>query len=72
VSCDESRLSSDRREGKYLLSYRTPGGWVALTKDVLSDVLGAGRDVKVAGLPDAAIRTLTLMAPRLVVLTEGV
>jgi hypothetical protein len=26
---DEPQLLSDRREGKYVLSYKTPGGWVA-------------------------------------------
>ena len=49
--CDELRLLSDRREGKYVLSYQTPGGWVAVTKAVLTEVLGAGRDVKIVGLP---------------------
>jgi hypothetical protein len=67
VSWDEPRLLSDRREGKYVLSYKTPGGWVAITKDILTDVLGAGRDVKIAGLPAAAIGVLELMCPHLVV-----
>jgi hypothetical protein len=59
-------MSSDRREGKYLLSYKTPGGWVAITKDILTDVLGAGRDVKIVGLPPVAAGALTLMCPNLV------
>jgi len=70
VSCNEPRLLSDRREGKYVLSYKTPGGWVAITKDILTDVLGAGRDVKLAGLPAVAIGVLTLMCPHLVSLPE--
>ena len=72
VSCDEPRLLSDRREGKYVLSYKTPGGWVAITKDILTEVLGAGRDVKIAGLPAAAIGVLKLMCPHLVILPEDV
>jgi hypothetical protein len=64
--CDEARLSSDRREGKCLLSYRTSGGWVAITKAVLTEVLGAGRDVKIAGLPATAVGVLGLMCPNLV------
>ena len=32
-SYDEPHLLSDRREGKCVLSYKTPGGWVAITKD---------------------------------------
>jgi hypothetical protein len=66
--CEETRLLSDRREGKYVLSYKTPGGWVAMTKAVLTEVLGAGRDVKIVGLPAAAVGVLTLMCPNLVVL----
>jgi hypothetical protein len=64
---DEAHLSSDRREGKCLVSYRTPGGWVAITKSILTEVLGAARDAKVAGLPPAAASALRLMCPSLVV-----
>jgi len=67
---DETQLSSDRREGRCVLSYKTPGGWVAMTKDILTEVLGAGRDVKIVGLPPVAVGTLTLMCPNLVVLPE--
>ena len=63
----EVHLLTERREGKSLLSYRTSGGWVAITKDILTDVLAAGRDVRVTGLPAAAAAVLTLMCPTLVV-----
>jgi hypothetical protein len=65
---DEPRLLSDRREGKWLLSYQTPGGWAAITKTVLTEVLGTGRDAQIAGLPPTAVKVLRLMAPRLVIL----
>jgi hypothetical protein len=64
--CDEPRLLSDRREGKCVLSYKTPGGWVAITKTLLTEVLGAGRDVKMVGLPPVAGGRLKLMCPDLV------
>jgi hypothetical protein len=70
--CDEPRLLSDRREGKSVVSYKTPGGWVAITKNVLTEVLGAGRDVTVVGLPPVAAGVLTLMCPTLVILPENV
>jgi len=70
VFCDEPRLLSDRREGKYVVSYKTSGGWVAITKDILTEVLGTGRDVRMAGLPAAAMGVLTLMCPQLVNLPE--
>jgi hypothetical protein len=70
-SHDELHLLSDRREGRCLLSYKTPGGWVAITKAILTEVLGAGRDVKIIGLPPVAVGVLKLMCPNLVVLPEN-
>lgn len=69
---DEKELSSDRQEGRCILSYKTPGGWVAITKGILTEVLGAGHDVKIVGLPPAAAEVLKLMCPTLVVLPENV
>jgi hypothetical protein len=69
---DEPRLLSDRREARCLLSYKTPGGWVAISKDILTEVLGAGRDVKIVGLPPVAAGVLKLMCRNLVVLPENV
>ncbi len=65
---DEAYLVSDRREGKCVLSYKTPGGWVAITKAILTEVLGAGRDLKIVGLPPAAAGGLKLMCRNLVIL----
>jgi hypothetical protein len=65
---DESRLLSDRREGKCVVSYKTPGGWVAITKSILTEVVGAGHDVKIVGLPPQACGALKLMCPNLVTL----
>jgi hypothetical protein len=66
VSHDETQLLSDRREGKCVLSYETPGGWVAITKAILTEVLGAGHDVRIAGLPRPAGGVLRLMCPNLI------
>jgi hypothetical protein len=65
-SCEQDRLLGDRQEGMYLVSYRTPGGWVALSKDVLTEVLGTGREVQIFELPDDAARVLQLLYPGLV------
>jgi hypothetical protein len=70
-SYDEVQLLSDRREGRCVLSYKTSGGWVAITKAILTEVLGAGHDVKIAGLPAVAVGVLKLMCPNLVVLPEN-
>jgi hypothetical protein len=61
----DEQLSSDRREGKFVLSYETPSGWRAITKSILTEVLGAGRDAKIVGLPPAAVEVLKLMCFRL-------
>jgi hypothetical protein len=63
-SYNERQLLTDRREGKFVLSYATPGGWLAITKSMLTDVLGTGRDAKIAGLPLVAAEVLRLMCPR--------
>ena len=63
---DEPRLLSDRREGRCLLSYKAPDGWVAINKGLLTEELGAGRDVKIVGLPPEAVGVLKLICPNLV------
>lgn len=64
--CEQPRLLLDRNEGEFLASYRTAGGWTAISKDVLTDVLGAGRDACITGLPPVAADTLRLLYPGLV------
>jgi hypothetical protein len=63
--CEQARLLADRQEGMYLVSYQTAGGWVAISKNVLTDLLGAGVDVNINGLPDAARESLSLLVPGL-------
>jgi hypothetical protein len=67
---DETQLLSDRREGKFVVSYRTSTGWLAIDKTILTEVLGAGRDVTIAGLAPVAVGVLTLMCPDLVILPD--
>ncbi len=64
------QLLHDRQEGYFVLTYKTAGGWVAISKDILTEVLGAGHDVKIAGLPTAAMEALGLMCGKLAVLPE--
>ena len=66
----EAQLLSDRQEGRCVVSYMTPGGWVAITKAFLTEVLGTGRDVKIVGLPPAAAEVLTLMCANLAIVQE--
>jgi len=66
-SYDQTDLLHSRLEGEFVLSYRTSGGWTAITKDILTEVLGAGRDVKIVGLPRVAAGVLSLMCPHLAI-----
>jgi hypothetical protein len=66
--CDEAQILSDRREARCLLSHETAGGWVAIRKTLLTEVLGEGRDVSIAGLPPIAAGVLKLMCRDLAVL----
>ena len=68
---DEADLLYCRLEGEFLVSYRTANGWVALTKDLLTDVLGDGNDASVALLPAPAVSVLQLMCPGLVQTAAG-
>lgn len=63
---EASRIASDRREGRCLVSYETPGGWATISKAVLTELLEAGQSVKVTGVPTAAGEALALMCPTLV------
>ena len=71
-ACEQPRLLHDRQEGMFAISYPTSSGWTAITKDFLTEILGAGRDVKITGLPGAAAEVLRLMCPNLVAPPERI
>ena len=64
---DRAQLLHERQEGHFLVSYETPGGWIALKKDLLTEVLGAGRDASIVGLPLHAAQVLRLMCAELTI-----
>jgi hypothetical protein len=67
----QAQLLAARREAHFLVSYETPGGWIALKKDLLTEVLGAGRDARIAGLPPDAVQVLRLMCGDLAIPENG-
>ena len=67
VSAERAQLLAGLREGHFLVSYETPGGWIALKKELLTEVLGAGRDARIVGLPRDAAQVLRLMCTDLVI-----
>jgi hypothetical protein len=58
---DAAQLLAGRREAHFLVSYETVDGWIALKKELLTEVLGAGRDARISGLPRDAAQVLRLM-----------
>jgi hypothetical protein len=64
---DRAQLLHERQEGHFLVSYETRGGWVALRKDLLTEVPGAGRDARIVGLPLDAAQVLRFMCTDLVI-----
>ncbi len=50
-SYDGQRLLHDRQEGMFVVSYRTAGGWVAITKDILTEILARGLMRELLGCP---------------------
>jgi hypothetical protein len=65
-ACERDQIRRDRFEGHFAVSYETPAGWSGIRKDFLTDVLGAGQDASVDGLPDEAASVLRCMCPGLV------
>jgi hypothetical protein len=58
---DQAQLLRGRQEGHFLVSYETAGGWTALKKELLTDLLGTGCDARIVGLPLDAVQVLRLM-----------
>ena len=69
---DRAQFMAGRLEAHFLVSYETPGGWIALKKDLLTEVLGAGRDARIAGLPPDAAQVLRLMCTDLAMPEDSV
>jgi hypothetical protein len=63
---DQADLLYCRLESEFVVSYQTANGWVGVSKDILTEVLGVGSDAKLVGLPREAGEVLRLMCPELV------
>jgi hypothetical protein len=64
---DRGQLLQERQEGHFLVSYETPGGWIALRKDLLTEVPGSGCDARIVGLPLDAAQVLRFMCADLAI-----
>jgi len=71
VAMDNQDLLACRLEGEFVLSYQSAGGWVGISKDLLTDVIGSGSSAWISALPISASRVLAKMCPELVVVLES-
>lgn len=63
---DPTDLLHDRTEGEFVVSYPTAAGYGGISKDVLTEILGAGSSARVSRLPPPAAAALRLTCPGLV------
>jgi hypothetical protein len=63
-------IAFDRREGRCLVSYQRDGEWVAVSKSLLTHVMGQGRDALITDIDADGIELLRLTCPGVVVLSE--
>jgi hypothetical protein len=61
VRTADPKILSDRQEGMHLVSYETTTGWVAVSKDVLTSVIGEGISTRIDSLPEDAAQSIRLM-----------
>jgi hypothetical protein len=61
-------IDHDRREGRCLVSYESDGEWVAISKSVLTYIMGQGKDALITDSPPRAVEVLRLTCPGVVVL----
>ena len=60
-------IAFDRKEGRCLVSWETDGEWLAVSKSILTYVMGQGKDALVTGIAPEAIEVLRLTCPGVVV-----
>ena len=65
----EHDIAFDRREGRCLVSYEADGEWLAVSKSVLTYVIGQGQDALITDIDPKGIEVLRLTCPGVVVLS---
>jgi hypothetical protein len=62
-----SQMLSDRTEGRFLASAEVDGKWFAVSKTIVTEVIGQGRDALVIDVPEPVIDVLRVTCPGLMV-----
>lgn len=61
-------IAYDRKEGRCLVSYESDGEWFAISKGVLTYIMGVGKDALITGIAPKGIEVLRLTCPGVIVL----
>jgi hypothetical protein len=64
-------IEFDRKEGRCLVSYEDDGQWCAISKSILTHVMGQGKDALITGIAPTGIETLRLTCPGVIVLPDS-
>jgi len=62
----KSQILSDRNEGRFLASAEIDGKWFGVSKTILTEVIGQGRDALITDVPEQVLEVLRLMCAGLV------
>ncbi|HEU4927591.1 MAG TPA: hypothetical protein VFT24_11105 [Vicinamibacterales bacterium] len=65
-----SQILADRNEGRFLASAEIDGKWFAVSKTILTEVIGQGRDALIVDVPKPAIDVLRVACPELTVVVD--
>jgi hypothetical protein len=67
----KSQILADRNEGRFLASAEIDGKWFAVSKTIVTQVIGQGFDALIVDVPKAVIDVLRVTCPGLLVVVGG-
>jgi hypothetical protein len=67
----KSQILRDRNEGRFLASADTDGKWFAISKTVLTALVGKGTNALIADVPTPVVDGLSLTCPELIVVAPS-
>ena len=66
----KSQILGDRNEGRFLASAEIDGKWFAVSKTILTEVIGQGLDALIVDVPEPVIDVLQVTCPGLMVVVD--
>ena len=66
----KSQMLGDRHEGRFLASAEIDGKWFAVSKTILTEVIGQGLDALIVDVPEPVIDALRVTYPGLMVVVD--